>query len=495
MPLGAAFASPQACYAAASGIMGVRRSPFALSRREGCYISGGYLWRNSPMKYLSTKIFFLIVVFGSVPMSVAAQTVTYIDENGNPANERNYTYRRVIEYVAPFAGPSPQYEGSGLIAPGNNMTVVPSVFGHLCRLTDYYSNGKRAAVVELFSEQYSCTPSVLQGDATLYYRSGQIKQKARYGDGKLHGCIISYAENGSEQKRELYLYGVLFVQSKFPVPANSPMVGTWKYIKYNPLLLPDLKITESSRVTLYFDNSIRKLDRYVGAAEVPDGTYVNYWKYTPSSNSSGVMEVYQGDGVIERADVRWVNSKQFEYTITFSQNTVTNLGPVGSRLIFNHIGEATSNNQCTTANAGNRAPVSSGEVDISAIPRDSSTAAKPGTFGEFLNTTAKNPTTPMKNKDIALCRVELTDIGRTTRFHVNYSYLLDVNKGSVEKVTKLRKEEPASFIQEENFIECVKAWKIEPAGNYVVTLSFGTSGNENSMIIVGHGETTKIRIY
>jgi hypothetical protein len=88
-------------------------------------------------------------------------------------------------------------------------------------------------------------------------------------------------------------------------------------------------------------------------------------------------------------------------------------------------------------------------------------------------------------KHIAVCRIELTDMGRTARFHFNYMYSLQVKTdGSVEQIAKLREKEYPAFVREEKLIECMKTWKLEPAGKYVVNVSFGTSGDEDSITIV-----------
>jgi len=45
------------------------------------------------------------------------------------------------------------------------------------------------------------------------------------------------------------------------------------------------------------------------------------WKYTPKNSSSGVLEEYLGEDLVERGAVKFLNGNQLEYTITFSQNS------------------------------------------------------------------------------------------------------------------------------------------------------------------------------
>lgn len=94
-------------------------------------------------------------------------------------------------------------------------------------------------------------------------------------------------------------------------------------------------------------------------------------------------------------------------------------------------------------------------------------------------------------KTITVCRVELTGIGKAARFHFNYIYSLDVKPdGSVGEISKVREKEPPAFVREDKNIECIKTWKLAPAGKYLVNFSVGTSGDENSITIVApNGES------
>jgi hypothetical protein len=273
------------------------------------------------MKCLPAKIFFLTTIFCFCSVRASAQNVTYLDENYKPASAANYTYKRVIKYKEPIF-----IENTGIGIYGN-ITVNTQPSGlHVCSLIDYYKTGEPALVVSVKTTDFKCSQWWFDGMATFYFKNGNIKQKAPYKMGKLHGSVISYDESGNEVNREDYENGKLIEKSRFAAPADIPITGTWKYVEcYNNDCSPkpwDIYRTGSKIVRtstfIYSPNGVveSRHERPPLATVVIKGN----WKYIPNSASSGVLEEYQGEDLIERATVRWLSRNQLEYTITFSQN-------------------------------------------------------------------------------------------------------------------------------------------------------------------------------
>jgi hypothetical protein len=98
---------------------------------------------------------------------------------------------------------------------------------------------------------------------------------------------------------------------KFSAPANSPMIGTWKYIEYSDTG----EITKTSTF-IYSQNGVVESIHQVGTETIKAK---DNWKYTAKTASSGILEEFLGDELVERGNVKFLSRNQLEYTITFSQ--------------------------------------------------------------------------------------------------------------------------------------------------------------------------------
>ena len=92
---------------------------------------------------------------------------------------------------------------------------------------------------------------------------------------------------------------------------------------------------------------------------------------------------------------------------------------------------------------------------------------------------------PNPTKTISVCRFEI--LATTGTFRLSFNYILDVDaNGQVSKITDLASTQKAramKFVREELLVDCMKKWRLEPAGKYFVsfyggTTSIGTSGKE-----------------
>lgn len=118
-------------------------------------------------------------------------------------------------------------------------------------------------------------------------------------------------------------------ENKFSAPADSPLIGTWKYVKYSEGLFVNSPPRVESSITLVYSQNGVVESIFQDSLTTSKGK--GNWKYIPKDTSSGLVEEYIGNNVVERANVKWMNSNQFEYTVTFhSQNT----NAVGNKFIF-----------------------------------------------------------------------------------------------------------------------------------------------------------------
>ena len=87
-------------------------------------------------------------------------------------------------------------------------------------------------------------------------------------------------------------------------------------------------------------------------------------------------------------------------------------------------------------------------------------------------------------KTFSVCRFEILT---QATFRIGFRYILDVDtNGQVSKVTELaniQREKKFKAVRDELLVECMKKWRLAPAGKYFVsfnggTTSIGTSGKE-----------------
>jgi hypothetical protein len=255
-------------------------------------------------------------------MNVSAQNISYLDADYKPATATSYTYKRIIKYKEPIMNPN---IGTGYYG---NITVNPQPTGlHLCSLIDYYRTGEPALVANILSGDISCSQlGGIDGLAIYYFNSGSIKRKEPYKAGKLQGTVITYNENGTEQKREDYENGLLIEANRFSVSQDNPLVGIWKYEERSaPIVNRDLNINiPGSLIKLitakFFQNGILEITvqgAFINGQSFSGGQEKTNWKYISKSVAFGVLEQYQGNEMLYRGNVRWINSNQFEYTNTF----------------------------------------------------------------------------------------------------------------------------------------------------------------------------------
>jgi len=272
-------------------------------------------------------IFLFLTFWGLTSNTVFAQSVTYYDELGIKATAANYAYKRVVKYKEPIERLN---IGTGYYG---DLTINSTLSGlHICSLIDYYRTGEPALVATVISQNLDCSKWDFHGQAVWYYKNGNIKRKQTWKVGKLDGVEIFYDEKGNETKREEYVNGKLIEKGKFSVPADNPLLGTWKYVEYahQGYVIGAMRIppeVKKSITLTYSQNGVVASTVYNGLST---STLKGNWRYTSKSDSSGVLEEYRGDELIERANVRWMSNNQFEYTVTFSQNP----NIIGTQVIF-----------------------------------------------------------------------------------------------------------------------------------------------------------------
>lgn len=101
-----------------------------------------------------------------------------------------------------------------------------------------------------------------------------------------------------------------------------------------------------------------------------------------------------------------------------------------------------------------------------------------------------------KEKEITICPVKLL-IGAAD-FRFSYRYLVKTNdKGKINKIEQLSKNENPRFIKDEDFIPCMESWKLDASEDYFVSFNIGTiftARYKNYISISNKTETIKINI-
>lgn len=96
-------------------------------------------------------------------------------------------------------------------------------------------------------------------------------------------------------------------------------------------------------------------------------------------------------------------------------------------------------------------------------------------------------------REITVCQIKLK-VG-SADFAFNYQFAVTTdNSGAVNEVSKLGKDRPP-FVNDDEFIPCIKSWKLGPNEEYFVTIRVATifkDRNKNFILISSKKETLKL---
>ena len=94
--------------------------------------------------------------------------------------------------------------------------------------------------------------------------------------------------------------------------------------------------------------------------------------------------------------------------------------------------------------------------------------------------------------EITVCPVRLLAV--TANFRFGYRYLIKTDsKGFVAEVKQISTNHPG-FIKDEEFIPCIKGWKLKPSDDYFIGFYLGTNSGKNHILISSKTESIKINI-
>ena len=88
-------------------------------------------------------------------------------------------------------------------------------------------------------------------------------------------------------------------------------------------------------------------------------------------------------------------------------------------------------------------------------------------------------------RKITVCPVSLTEDGRQSSFHFNFLYRVEVSEnGEASKIQAVldHKRYP-KLVRDELFVDCIKQWRLEPAGRYFVSFYVGTTSARSTQRI------------
>ncbi|CAN5786130.1 hypothetical protein BH20ACI4_BH20ACI4_16090 [soil metagenome] len=86
---------------------------------------------------------------------------------------------------------------------------------------------------------------------------------------------------------------------------------------------------------------------------------------------------------------------------------------------------------------------------------------------------SQNTESERKEKEITICPVKLL-VGAAD-FRFSYRYIVKTNdKGEINKIEQLGKNENPKFIKDEDFIPCMESWKLNPSEDYFISFNIGT---------------------
>jgi hypothetical protein len=95
-------------------------------------------------------------------------------------------------------------------------------------------------------------------------------------------------------------------------------------------------------------------------------------------------------------------------------------------------------------------------------------------------------------REITVCKIELTELGRAVSFHFNYLYRIKTNSaGKIVVISKLHQKHP-KFVNEKNFIRCIKRWKLRPRETTYIQIAYGTTSSKKFLRISDKKDQLKI---
>lgn len=154
-----------------------------------------------------------------------------------------------------------------------------------------------------------------QDGNSVQFKCGELLWNATIQGNRMEGKMTFF--QGTAQQSTV----VWSIERMFPVPADSPLLGTWKCVEHSS------GTVSRTIIVTYSQNGLLEVT-------FQDSLALNEkrnWNYTSESATSGVEEDYRiGGELIERDDIRWINSNQFESKIVFHLNP----NSVGKKQIF-----------------------------------------------------------------------------------------------------------------------------------------------------------------
>ncbi len=252
-----------------------------------------------------------------VSINILAQTTSYLDSDYNPTSSTDYIYKRVLKHKEQIINPN---FGLGYYG---NLTVNPQLTNlHICSVTDYYKSGELALFGNAITGSISCSPAYgFDGQVVGYYKNGVIKYRAPWSTGKLNGIVIYNDDEGNEVRKEEYVNGKLIEEKKYSAPSDSPITGVWKYEDYRTFKSvvdgENSKYLYKTSTYIYSSNGVVES---IHQNRYEKQTLKGNWKYISKTPTTGVLEEFQGEDLIERGNVKFLSSVQIEYTITYSKN-------------------------------------------------------------------------------------------------------------------------------------------------------------------------------
>jgi antitoxin component YwqK of YwqJK toxin-antitoxin module len=141
-----------------------------------------------------------------------------------------------------------------------------------------------------------------------------------YKFGKLQGDVITYADDGRILTKEHYEAGQPIDTRKYAVAPNHPLEGRWKYVKYRRCYDHGSAFATCIESTLLWTiSSNGVLDtQFLSESQYRNWEQQTNWKYASTGSAGGVLELFQGETLVERDDIRWIGRNEFEGTVTFS---------------------------------------------------------------------------------------------------------------------------------------------------------------------------------
>lgn len=280
--------------------------------------------------------FFLLLLFVSAISTLNAEgqsDVPSIDKEyvgaimqlpNNGTNTFHYFFEKPSKVTLQVIAQTPArreiqmlYNGlSGNLEP--HMVTIPPDFRTMEVVGSYTQKGNK--IYMNFPESTVEATIVDDGmEGTVTFKKTNLKERFVIAKAsRTNATSSSSSENTSSNLVTKTENTYLQSNNKYSTTTDNPLIGTWKYQDgCTTSGFGGFQTTSCNRVSKYIYSQNGNVQS-IHIINFSTQTSYGNWKYISTGNTTGILEEYKEDKLIEKGNVKFLNKNQIRYTITYS---------------------------------------------------------------------------------------------------------------------------------------------------------------------------------